>query len=330
MASGSAPTSSSTRLTTLSSSAAYSRCSLVKSRLPHSSACWAARCKRLVVESEKNWVMSTCSACLGLAIPPPRALPSGSSSKNLPKKSSKRLPPPSGDLPPKDERPAPASAAWISQRCSTLWPSPGTTRLTVTTAGLIPHMSHILVAIFSCLLLPPTSRGLWVAHFVARFGRGRTTCSTRWYRKVSPCTFSILSFCEVGSLCVPYCLAGFLGCSFVSHVPVRFVPRFFEPPEPQLFDQDRGHDGRRDGQDAAQHAEGRAQNGHDRHHGRRVQRCGLLHDQRLHQIALELLDGHVGHKDPQDGCRTHDEGQQERRDGRYDRPDERHERQHPG
>ena len=76
-----------------------------------------------------------------------------------------------------------------------------------------------------------------------------------------PCTFSILSFCEVGSLCVPYCLAGFLGCSFVSRVPVRFIPRFFEPPEPQLFDQDRGHDGRRDGQDASKHAEGRAQNG---------------------------------------------------------------------
>src|SRR5215211_3204052 len=205
--------------------------------------------------------MSTCSACLRETTPPPRASsrvsPRGSSSKNLSKKSSKRLPPPRGDLPPKDDRPTPASAAWISQRCSTLWPSPGTTRLTVTTAGLIPHMSHILVAIFSCLLLPPTSRGLWVAHLVARFGWGRTTCSTRWHRKVFPCTFSILSFCEVGSLCVPYCPAGFLGCSFVPRVPVRFVPRFFEPPEPQLFDQDRGHDGRRDGQDAAQHAEGR-------------------------------------------------------------------------
>src|SRR5215208_8512666 len=59
--------------------------------------------------------MSTCSACLRGTTPPP--------------------------------------AAWISQRCSTLWPSPGTTRLTVTTAGLIPQTSHILVAIFFCLLL---------------------------------------------------------------------------------------------------------------------------------------------------------------------------------
>src|SRR5215207_7735927 len=99
--------------------------------------------------------MSTCSACLRGTTPPPR----GSSSKNLSKKSSKRLPPPRGDLPPKVERPTPASAAWISQRCSTLWPSPGTTRLTVTTAGLMPHTSHILVAIFFCLLKVYPPRG---------------------------------------------------------------------------------------------------------------------------------------------------------------------------
>src|SRR5215207_9408248 len=106
--------------------------------------------------------MSTCSACLRGTTPPPR----GSSSKNLSKKSSKRLPPPRGDLPPKVERPTPASAAWISQRCSTLWPSPGTTRLTVTTAGLIPQTSHILVAIFFCLLLRVS----------VRRGGGRAPC----------------------------------------------------------------------------------------------------------------------------------------------------------
>src|SRR5919112_50359 len=93
--------------------------------------------------------MSTCSACLRGTTLPPRVSPRGSWSKNP----SKRLPPPRGDLPPKDERPPPAPAAWISQRYSPLWPSPGTTRLTVTTAGLMPQTSHILVAIFFCLLL---------------------------------------------------------------------------------------------------------------------------------------------------------------------------------
>src|SRR5215218_3904475 len=110
--------------------------------------------------------MSTCSACLRGTTPPPRGDPRGSSSKNLSKKSSKRLPPPRGDLPPKVERPTPASAAWISQRCSTLWPSPGITRPTVTTAGLIPQTSHILVAIFLCLLLRVS----------VRRGGGRAPC----------------------------------------------------------------------------------------------------------------------------------------------------------
>jgi hypothetical protein len=145
MASGSAPTPSSTRRTTLSWSAAYRRCSLIRSRLPHSTACWAARCKSSVVASEKYCVMSICSVCLlGAIPPPPRVVPKGSSSKNLPKKSSNRLPRPS--LPPprgessKAEPPrTPASAAWISQRCSTLSPSPGIIRLTVTTAGLMPQ-----------------------------------------------------------------------------------------------------------------------------------------------------------------------------------------------
>src|SRR5215207_1381068 len=164
--SGSAPAPSSTRRTTLSSSAALSRCSLVRSRLPHSTACWAARCKSSLVASEKNWVMSTCSACRRGTALPLRVSPGGSSSKNLPKKSSKRLPPPPPrEDPPKGERPpALASAAWTSQRFSVLGGSPGTMRLTVTTAGLIPQTSHILLsAIFFCLLLrvypPPLPHG---------------------------------------------------------------------------------------------------------------------------------------------------------------------------
>ena len=109
--------------------------------------------------------MSTCSACLRGAAVPPRAS-RGSSSKNLPKKSSKRLPPPSGD-PPKSERSALASYAWISHRCKICGGSPGTIRLIVTTAGLIPQTSHILVvAIFFCLLLSVTCHSGHVAESV--------------------------------------------------------------------------------------------------------------------------------------------------------------------
>jgi len=116
--------------------------------LPHSPARWAARCKSALVESEKNWVMSTCSVPregvvlrVGLLMPPSGA------SRNLLKKSSKMLPPLS-EGPPRDERWPLASAAWILQRCSMLGCPPGTMRLMVTLAGLTPHTSHILVAIF--------------------------------------------------------------------------------------------------------------------------------------------------------------------------------------
>src|ERR687890_2844020 len=99
--------------------------------------------------------MSTCSALLSgttllrsallLAAPP-----DAPSSKNLLKKSSKRLPPPRGD-PPKRERPPLASAACTSHKCSILGDSPGTMRLMAMLAGLTPHISHILVAIFDSL-----------------------------------------------------------------------------------------------------------------------------------------------------------------------------------
>src|SRR5215210_381600 len=99
--------------------------------------------------------MSTCSALRSgttllrsaLLSPGPPGAPS---SKNLLKKSSKRLPPPRGD-PPKRERPPLASAACTSHKCSILGGSPGTMRLMATVAGLTPHISHILVAMFDSL-----------------------------------------------------------------------------------------------------------------------------------------------------------------------------------
>src|SRR5215208_3536063 len=96
--------------------------------------------------------MSTCSALrsgttlLRPALPRP-APPDAPSSKNLLKKSSKRLPPPRGD-PPRRERPPLASAACTSHKCSILGGCPGTIHLMATVAGLIPHTSHILAAIF--------------------------------------------------------------------------------------------------------------------------------------------------------------------------------------
>jgi hypothetical protein len=123
---------------------------------PHSAACRAARCSSSSVESEKSCVMSTCSALRSgttLLRPAPLrpAPPDAPSSKNLLKKSSKRLPPPRGD-PPRRERPPLASAACTSHKCSSLGSSAGTMRLMVTVAGLTPHTSHILVAIFDPLL----------------------------------------------------------------------------------------------------------------------------------------------------------------------------------
>src|SRR5919199_226560 len=146
MASGSASTPSSIRRTTSSCSDDHKRCSAFKSKLPHSAACWAARCNSSLVESLKNCVMSTCSAPRRSGIAPRAGVskrPPGDSSKNLSKKSSNRLPPP-----PKGElRLSPlAWAACTSQRCSVLGGSPGTTRLTVTTAGLTPHTSQSLAA----------------------------------------------------------------------------------------------------------------------------------------------------------------------------------------
>src|ERR687896_2562980 len=99
--------------------------------------------------------MSTCSAVRPGTTTPRSALlrpapPDAPSSKNLLKKSSKRLPPPRGD-PPKRERPPLASAACTSHKCSILGDSPGTMRLMATVAGLTPHTSHILVAIFDSL-----------------------------------------------------------------------------------------------------------------------------------------------------------------------------------
>ena len=130
---------------------------MFRSRLPHSAACCAARCNSSLVESLKNWVMSTCSAPRRpdlAASPPPMGIrrgPSGVSPKDLSKKSSNRLPPP-----PKGERLLPpplTSAACSSQRCSVLGPSPDPMRLTVTTAGLLPHTSQSLVANSLCLPL---------------------------------------------------------------------------------------------------------------------------------------------------------------------------------
>src|SRR5918997_4961191 len=51
--------------------------------------------------------------------------------------------------PPNDERPPRARAACTSQRCSMLCPPPGTMRLIATVAGLAPHTSHSLLAMFS-------------------------------------------------------------------------------------------------------------------------------------------------------------------------------------
>src|SRR5215211_2637502 len=99
--------------------------------------------------------MSICSACrAGEGTRPLARGTEGSSSKNPPKNSSKRLPPPRGDRP-KEERPPLASAACTSQRFSVLGLCPGTILLTVTTAGLTPHTSHIVAAI--SLLLPGRS-----------------------------------------------------------------------------------------------------------------------------------------------------------------------------
>src|SRR5215203_6627080 len=94
--------------------------------------------------------MSTCSALRAGATLLRPAPPAAPSSKNLLKKSSKRLPPPRGD-PPKRERPPLASAACTSHKCSILGGSPGTMRLRATVAGLTPHTSHILVAMFDSL-----------------------------------------------------------------------------------------------------------------------------------------------------------------------------------
>src|SRR5215212_5921108 len=99
--------------------------------------------------------MSTCSAFRsGTTLLRPALLrpapPEAPSSKNLPKKSSKRLPPPRGD-PLGRERPPLASAACTSHKCSILGASPSTMRLIATVAGLTPHTSHILVATFDLL-----------------------------------------------------------------------------------------------------------------------------------------------------------------------------------
>src|SRR5215207_2691450 len=94
--------------------------------------------------------MSTCSAFRsGTTLLRP-APPDAPSSKNLPKKSSKRLPPPRRE-PPRRERSPLASAACTPHRYSILGGSPGTMRLMATVAGLTPHTSHILVAIFDSL-----------------------------------------------------------------------------------------------------------------------------------------------------------------------------------
>src|SRR5215211_2087182 len=100
--------------------------------------------------------MSTCSALRsGSTLLRPALLrpapPDAPSSKNLPQKSSKRLPPARGDLP-RRERPPLASAACTSHKCSILGGSPGVMLLMATVAGLTPHTSHILVAIFDSLL----------------------------------------------------------------------------------------------------------------------------------------------------------------------------------
>ena len=137
---------------------------MFRSVLPHCAACRAARCNSSSVESEKSCVMSTCSALRsGISLLRPTLLcpapPDAPSSKNLLKKSSKRLPAPRGD-PPRRERPPRASAACTSHKRSILGGSPGTMRLMATVAGLTPHTSHILVAMFDSL---PSLNVLWRA-----------------------------------------------------------------------------------------------------------------------------------------------------------------------
>src|SRR3712207_8610471 len=63
--------------------------------------------------------ISTCSACLRGTAPPVRVPLTGSSSKNLPKKSSKRLPPPRGD-PPKGERRR-SEERRVGKECRSRW-----------------------------------------------------------------------------------------------------------------------------------------------------------------------------------------------------------------
>ena len=171
----------------------------VRSRLPHSTAFPAARCTRSCMESEKKRVMSICSVCrAGEGARPPR--PEGSSSKNPPKNSSKRLPPPRGDRP-KEERPPLGSAACTSQRFSVLGLCPGTILLTVTTAGLTPHTSHTVAAI--SLLLPGRSHRPQVRGFLRRTTQHRPVqlCSqrppdacSRALRSVTVSSASLLSF----------------------------------------------------------------------------------------------------------------------------------------
>src|SRR5918999_236831 len=60
--------------------------------------------------------------------------------------------------------PTPASAAWISQGSPPLWPPPGTILLTVTTAGLMPQTSHILLVAISLTSLWSTHRVYSLLH----------------------------------------------------------------------------------------------------------------------------------------------------------------------
>src|SRR5918999_386250 len=144
IASASAPTCLSTWRTTSSWSAAQSRWSESRSRLPHSSAFCAARWSRLRVASLKYSVTSVCSILRRgeVAAPalPPAGRPPPKPSKKSEKNSSNRLRPPRGDV-------RPCTSARCSSHRFRVTTRPFSRIRTVATAGRTPSMSHSWVAI---------------------------------------------------------------------------------------------------------------------------------------------------------------------------------------
>ena len=92
----------------------------------------------------------------------------------------------------------------------------------------------------------------------------------------------------------------------------QYLYLFLQAAEPEPFDEDAGHDGGGDRQKSAQDAEGRAGHGHRRYHYHRVERDRPLHHERGDEVALDLLDRHVGQEYPQGVQRVVGERQNER------------------